>query len=131
MLLPLPTTLLSWFAVQALRSPRIRISRVIPFFIDSTASIKHVVLLSGTPTPEDVRDIYIPLRMIGVIPQGKSFRDVTRNLATSYLPRRSWLEARLADSEYYMRRSEDGWKFRTNKRSIVCLPEGWEARMRE
>ena len=51
--------------VQHLRNSRTRLAKLALSYADED-HIKHVLLLSATPTPSSVCDLYVPLRMIKV-----------------------------------------------------------------
>lgn len=53
--------------VQHMRNWRSHLSKVVTSYADES-HIKHVLLLSATPTPTHLNDLWTPMRMIGVSP---------------------------------------------------------------
>jgi hypothetical protein len=51
--------------VQHLRAPRTWLAKICIDYADQS-HVKHVLLLSGTPAPSNVSDLYVPLRLINV-----------------------------------------------------------------
>jgi hypothetical protein len=51
--------------VQHMRNPRTRLAKVTTSYADEE-HIKHVLLLSGTPNPTSMLDLWTPLRLINV-----------------------------------------------------------------
>ncbi|KAG7527324.1 hypothetical protein FFLO_07048 [Filobasidium floriforme] len=112
---------------QHMRNPRTRLAKVATSYADEE-HIKHVLLLSGTPNPTSMLDLWTPLRLINSLKSDKAFGPWAKQRRKS--PKsQSEVMHRLLKHPFYMSRHFDFYEWlrsrglgQSKTHIVLCSP---------